>query len=138
MSEILSIDIRFACPECRSMLRVDAAGAGQHVACPCCNRPIQVPPLSEQGEPDPRIQSIQIRFLCPECHQKLRSEAADAGQSIHCTHCWKSIRIPPAPDWTRRMKAKPLEPAAAAIPAPVRVGVLSDEEIDFMTKPGGE
>src|ERR1700730_6994808 len=35
--------IHFSCPNCKQSLKVDNAGIGKRVTCPCCKAPVTVP-----------------------------------------------------------------------------------------------
>ena len=45
-ADIISIEIKFPCPECRSKLEIDARQAGATVLCPVCTNEIKAPHLA--------------------------------------------------------------------------------------------
>jgi DNA-directed RNA polymerase subunit RPC12/RpoP len=157
-ADTLSVNIRFVCPACKSKLRIDVAAAGRRVACVRCRRTIRVPSLPSRDGPSAAgasararpashatsappsrgtgILSIEIRFVCQECHATLRVDAVAAGTRVICARCGQRIHVPEPPGWAQCADENlPLATAAAAPFRGARGAVLTAEEIEFMTRP---
>lgn len=151
-----ALHVRFLCPECRGKVRVGIGLAGQRVVCVRCSRPIQAPMLpawwprlpasspasgpradgvpsaavrgSAEGAYPNDVLSIDLRFACPACGQRLAVDVLAAGRTVRCTRCAATVRVP----------ALDAPPSPSLPPAP-RPGtgsaVLTDEEIAFLTEP---
>lgn len=59
-----------------------------------------------------------IRFKCRKCQAKLVIAGSVAGYVVNCPHCGTELLIP-----------RPSSPSP-------RRGILSEEEIEFLAKPG--
>jgi DNA-directed RNA polymerase subunit M/transcription elongation factor TFIIS len=113
--------LRFACPQCMTLLKVSPSLAGQRRRCPRCHLVLEVPrksqrelqteeyPLNRATGPLSGDQPAFIPVVCEVCKTRIYSTVELVGQSIVCPECGKST-IVPAP-------AAPAEPAAAPVAA---------------------
>ncbi len=162
---VLSMDMRFLCPKCGGKVRIGLRSAGHKVVCVRCSEPILVPALPEcwhrspgpqpsvgpplGGAPlsalrrtagsayPPGVLSIDVRFACSACGQKLVVDVQAAGRAVRCTHCARAVRVPPLHPPSESLSPPAREtPATAAPPPDPGTVALTDEEIAFMTKTG--
>lgn len=124
-------NIRFHCAICGMGLSVGLESTGSVIECPACRHVVPVParlsgaPGAMEGLPLlPRgVLALEIKFLCPDCHAKLRIDARLEGQPVSCPKCAHAIRIP-------RWSMAPSKPQPAG-----RAAELSEAEIEFLSGP---
>lgn len=124
---------QFYCAVCGAGLSVGAESAGRVVECPSCRHTVPVParlsgapaaagclPLLPAG-----VLALEIKFLCPACQAKLRTDARLEGETVACPRCERPLQIP---RWSGAESGSP----AGTSQDPVR---LSPAEIEFLSAP---
>jgi transcription elongation factor Elf1 len=100
------MDLVFNCPKCQQELEVDAAGAGQEIACPSCGAKIRIPEPAEADDV----------AVVP---QPINAIAASAAAKVE-----KHLKVPvhdKPPEQLIARAAKPLEVAAKESDRQMRV-----------------
>ena len=132
--------VHFYCVLCGSPMNAGADLAGNVCECPRCSRMVPVPaPIDSKSMTWPPtwpqdIISVEIKFPCPECKNRLEADARWAGAPVHCPECKEIIRVPNLASLINpSMKAAKISKANAARP----LNNLSTEEVDFLNGPAG-
>ena len=108
--------LRFQCPVCQKRLKAKESVAGQHLLCPACRAPLQVPGSQTAGHfrrepgswgtpPPPPLPVLEplppapleakIHFACP-CGKLFRVGPRHAGKVFGCTACGLRLIVPSA------------------------------------------
>ena len=123
-------EIPFYCVFCG--IRIDADPKHKVYECPNCLHFTPVPPVSgRQSSLWPEtypsdIISVEIKFPCPECDERLIVDARNAGKAGYCPLCSTEIQCPHL-----SFLIVP-EPGPKKDGAPTAIH-LSPEEIDFLS-----
>jgi predicted RNA-binding Zn-ribbon protein involved in translation (DUF1610 family) len=65
--EILAIEVKFQCGNCRKKLRVDVRDQGQSFDCPVCHTRTKVPEWGGSPVPGGERSALQVRISREEC-----------------------------------------------------------------------
>ncbi len=102
--------IRFTCPHCHKILKVENHLAGKKVACPACKQSLRIPAptgaaadvealaaaaLADQVAPTTPAKAAEpIAFTCPQCDEQIQVAAELAGKQTPCPACRRIIKVP--------------------------------------------
>ncbi|NQU40590.1 MAG: hypothetical protein HQ523_11600 [Lentisphaerae bacterium] len=86
-------------------------------------------PDTADGGGEARVLAVEIKFLCPTCDSKLRTEVQHAGREVPCSVCRSLLTVPspfagvsyPPPGSTRPPERDEL------------ASVLTTDEVAFLT-----
>lgn len=97
--------IEFYCAFCGDSLRAPPDSAGAPIRCPACHSLGSVPlkPVQSEEAADgskvfsSELLSIEIRFRCGACRQKLQVSMQSAGKILNCPACRALVKAPKWP-----------------------------------------
>ena len=103
----------------------------------CARGRRRVAAVLEEDEPDPVVLAIEIKFLCPACDSKLRTDVRMAGRRTHCTVCGHPLTVPSpaAAGAGKGVREDGDRPSMGTAGEPSVAGVLSAHEVAFLTGP---
>lgn len=137
---------RFYCVICGNAMKASLDSTDDVVECPTCARVVPVPKLAplagQHADCVPvfpqEVLSLEVKFLCTACNNRLRADARWEGRAVTCPVCTEKTRVPrwsTVARWSRmREESPPPVPAAGASPEAAAIS-LSREEIAFLSDP---
>ena len=104
------------CPICSAGMQVDSLHAGQQLACPTCQNPLQIPddlssfPLVDEAQTPTETTVSEISANCPNCLKQFAVTAEMAGTQVACPFCTSVVTLP-GPAANQTADVAPIAPA---------------------------